>query len=1396
MADYLNSYSISYKSLGNNRYQVDLTLYSEGKIEKSPLEDVQSFPNRLTVSSAKLKSDLAFTLTKAGMPSYEQPYCGGAKPDYNDLVGVWKYIYSGEITLPALSDDWLLSFKYDFRSRLLNTVKDPKNASIYVEALINNLKTPNNNSAKPLASPVVGAFKNTQTSLNLSASDVDNHVLSYNLMAPRVDATVELAYATGYSALRPVSSASDLVVNPATGILPIKPSKENERGIVDLKITEKDALGNIVGYTTHGVQISTTINKNVAPTLSGFNGSNTFTHRVCQSDFNGQLMVQINDPNASDIEYTIATFSSKNNKVTQPVISGRGILLSTASDTGTYEFKLAVKEVNNCPNNLGSDTITYKFQVVPNPQVTITVEDNKQYYTCYDLDVTSNVTGGTAPYRYRWNDGKTSPHSAVEKDEVMWIDENSDFKELELVVTDTNGCSVRSNRVRVELSLHPQLSITSPTSYCVTSTSTKVSNSYWPEDPNDKISEFSWTVEDGTVFTDEELNYKFPKVGDNTVVLRYLYDHGKCEYKRNVTVEICAPPTSYELRTIDTCAKNYIFYYSMEPKYPDHSLCSGYSQKFYLDGQEVNVTGSGLGKDYFEFPDLTLVQGKHQLTVKSDFSSECLFETSDSISLYENPIIHIGDRADLIFPGDFVERDCRRPDTTFHAVINKNLNGPLEYSWNLRPMSPVEDSIVVSDNGTYILLCEDPLGCKDIDTVSFIDPISSISLASLVQPCYPDSTFKFQATISENFPQDSSKIERTWAFGDTVVVKTFADTISHDYTLRKQYTATLKITTENNCVFTSNPVVVNNEYVTDIFKVKPHNSDTVVCLPSPIVGYSLSQAPLGSTINRIIWYVNDVPQSPSLGDSTTIYLTAAGSTKFRFEATYNNSCIFKSKDTTIHNIFPDYNVRVVPTKYCVTDSVEVNRVVYPFDVRIKQQHWSLTAPGGIIGGEFEPNPIIQGTVYTNFNPAKEALKTKFDNRTTIEAHIRTVDEHGCVRGNVLRGIELESTAKITALFDTACELSATQIRLFTENRDPITGQSAVLQRYGISTNGIVLDSGLVDRDNITNSIGKPLAPIFKTPGIVPITIFAINDKNRPYEVTFPLSPGMPYPYPRYCRFTIDTNIYVRPAPELDFSFDTVCAGVDSVHFINRSYYDRQFKYKDVRDSSIAYYTWHFGDGDSLRRKHAAHWYKTGGKIPVTLSATTHKCVFDYTDTIYVKETPKADFIYNPDSIKAEVFKEITFNSTSTPLLSIDKYLWNFGDQSPERTGKDTAHTYTDINRYKVTLVVSNKEGCADTAVKFVELGSILDIPTAFSPNGDSKNDVFRLIQRYIDKLDQFTVYNRWGQVVFDAGNNVEAIWDGKYNDVDQEMGIYMVYVKGRGKDKKEYNFKKDITLVR
>ena len=92
--------------------------------------------------------------------------------------------------------------------------------------------------------------------------------------------------------------------------------------------------------------------------------------------------------------------------------------------------------------------------------------------------------------------------------------------------------------------------------------------------------------------------------------------------------------------------------------------------------------------------------------------------------------------------------------------------------------------------------------------------------------------------------------------------------------------------------------------------------------------------------------------------------------------------------------------------------------------------------------------------------------------------------------------------------------------------------------------------------------------------------------------------------------------------------------------------------------------------------------------------------------------------------------------------------------------ENPTYTFYDQGVYQVEFVVTNNNGCSDTARTSIVVKSELIeiIPVVFSPNGDNLNDIFYL---KIDNLTEINVqiYNRWGENVnsYDTANSG---WDG------------------------------------
>jgi gliding motility-associated-like protein len=87
------------------------------------------------------------------------------------------------------------------------------------------------------------------------------------------------------------------------------------------------------------------------------------------------------------------------------------------------------------------------------------------------------------------------------------------------------------------------------------------------------------------------------------------------------------------------------------------------------------------------------------------------------------------------------------------------------------------------------------------------------------------------------------------------------------------------------------------------------------------------------------------------------------------------------------------------------------------------------------------------------------------------------------------------------------------------------------------------------------------------------------------------------------------------------------------------------------------------------------------------------------------------------------------------------------------------------------------------------------VPNAFSPNGDSMNDVFDIVGPGAEAILNMRIWNRWGQKVYDG----PGPWDGKQNGKDAPSDVYIYLIKvgcAVPVEDMEEEFKGDVTLLR
>ncbi|MBL0310656.1 MAG: gliding motility-associated C-terminal domain-containing protein [Bacteroidetes bacterium] len=117
-----------------------------------------------------------------------------------------------------------------------------------------------------------------------------------------------------------------------------------------------------------------------------------------------------------------------------------------------------------------------------------------------------------------------------------------------------------------------------------------------------------------------------------------------------------------------------------------------------------------------------------------------------------------------------------------------------------------------------------------------------------------------------------------------------------------------------------------------------------------------------------------------------------------------------------------------------------------------------------------------------------------------------------------------------------------------------------------------------------------------------------------------------------------------------------------------------------------------------------------------------------------------------------------------PGISNATYRW-------QDNSTDSFYHVTQTGVYSVT--VNNGCGIASDEVRLTIYPDecALLIPTAFSPNNDGMNDLFRAVCRCPTSSFSMKVFNRWGEMVYQT-KNILLGWDGVYKEENQPLGVY------------------------
>lgn len=221
------------------------------------------------------------------------------------------------------------------------------------------------------------------------------------------------------------------------------------------------------------------------------------------------------------------------------------------------------------------------------------------------------------------------------------------------------------------------------------------------------------------------------------------------------------------------------------------------------------------------------------------------------------------------------------------------------------------------------------------------------------------------------------------------------------------------------------------------------------------------------------------------------------------------------------------------------------------------------------------------------------------------------------------------------------------------------------------------------------------------------------------------------------------------------------------------------------------------------------WYEDGFMPPATLSCG---------DCSTPVATPPADITYMvviADSLRCADTLQATVRVNPLPAVHVltpdtvirygeqvrleaaagSRYRWSPARGLDNPGAADPVARPQEPTRYVVSGTDEN--GCTGTDSVFVDIDyrNNIFIPTAFTPNGDGRNDLFHIAHLRFEQLTEFRIFNRWGEEVFSTTDGAKG-WDGTYKGEPQNTGVYYYTISMSLPDGTTAAYKGSVTLVR
>lgn len=263
-----------------------------------------------------------------------------------------------------------------------------------------------------------------------------------------------------------------------------------------------------------------------------------------------------------------------------------------------------------------------------------------------------------------------------------------------------------------------------------------------------------------------------------------------------------------------------------------------------------------------------------------------------------------------------------------------------------------------------------------------------------------------------------------------------------------------------------------------------------------------------------------------------------------------------------------------------------------------------------------------------------------------------------------------------------------------------------------------------------------------------------------------------------CDTTIAMEVIAFPLPDASIIMDSIICYGTPITFTAQT---------DMGNNVL----WLYGNQESSNDRSGTYYYPDITDYRIWLITTNPEgCM----DTTY-KDVAVKDFSFRLNATDTIIDRNASIDFYTHSLSPYQVMAWYPESLFPiQNNYNQTAILDTS---YCISVIAQSEYGCIATDSLWVRVKPTIQVPTAFSPNGDGLNDYFRPIGMGAYTIQVFEIYNRWGaQVYYSFGPNALQGWDGRFKNEPAPQGVYYYRINIVSAERKTTVIKGDVTLVR